>query len=156
MSKEAILILEDIRSVANVGSVFRTADCLGISKIYLIGTSPAPIDRFGRKRKDFIKVSLGAEESVPWEYSKTIEPVIEKLRKEEYQIIALEQSENSKELKIFQAPDKFMLVVGNEVDGVSKSVLESADHIVEIEMKGEKESLNVAVAAGIALYSLTK
>ncbi len=152
--KECILVLDNIRSVANVGSIFRTADCLGVLNIILVGTTPTPIDRFGRKRKDFIKVSLGAEEFIKWEYSVEMLPVIKKLKEEKYKIIALEQDKNSKDLKKFKAPKKLVLVVGNEVEGVSKNVLKECDEILEISMKGKKESMNVSVSAGIALFNL--
>jgi len=154
--RKIILILDNIRSVENTASIFRTADCLGVEKIYLVGTTPSPIDRFGRKRKDFAKVALGAEEFVSWEVNKSISSVIEKLKSDGFKIIALEQSQNSTELRNFQTSQlhNFALVVGNEVDGVSRGALDIADAIVEIPMRGTKESLNVAVATGIALFSL--
>lgn len=152
--RECILILDNIRSVANVGSIFRTADCLGVSKIILVGTTPAPIDRFGRKRKDFIKVSLGAEEFVSWKYTKEARVTIDELKKEGYKIIALEQTKNSKDLKTYKIANKFALILGNEVEGVSKQTLKLADEVLEISMKGKKESMNVSVSAGIALFNL--
>jgi len=152
--KTSVLILDNIRSVENTGSIFRTAECLGVSKIYLIGTTPAPLDRFGRKRTDFSKVALGAEELVEWEYAREILPVIKELKEQNFKILALEQDENSKDLKSFKSPNQFALIVGNEVDGVNKDALKKSDEILEIEMKGEKESLNVSVATGIALYHL--
>ena len=152
--EECTLILDNIRSVANVGSIFRTADCLGVSKLILIGTTPTPLDRFGRKRKDFIKVSLGAEEFVRWEYSENISPVLNQLKKEKMKIVALEQAKGSKDLKNYKAPNKFALIVGNEVTGIPRKVLGKCDVVVEIPMKGKKESMNVAVSAGIALFNL--
>jgi tRNA G18 (ribose-2'-O)-methylase SpoU len=152
--KTGVLILDNIRSVENTASIFRTADGLGAGKIYLIGTTPAPIDRFGRPRPDFAKVSLGAELSVEWEYAKDVGPLIEELKADGFSIIALEQTERSRDLKNSKAPERFALVVGNEVEGVSKEALDQAEQIVEIEMKGKKESLNVSVSAGIALYGL--
>ncbi|MHB1330607.1 MAG: TrmH family RNA methyltransferase [Minisyncoccota bacterium] len=154
MKKTCVLILEDIRSVENTGSIFRTAEGLGVSKIYLIGTTPAPLDRFGRKRTDFAKVSLGSEEMLEWEYSKDIEPVIDELKSQGFKIISLEQSDRSVDLKKCEPSELFALIVGNEVDGVSKKVQEASDEIVEIEMRGEKESLNVSVATGIALFQM--
>jgi len=154
--KECVLVLDNIRSVENAGSIFRTADGLGVSKIILVGTTPAPLDRFGRKRKDFAKVSLGAEESVRWQYEKDIEVAIQFLKKESFSIIALEQTNHSKDIKDFKASDKFALVVGNEVDGVSKVALDLADEVVEILMTGTKKSLNVSVAAGVAIFKLLK
>ncbi len=154
--KECILILDNIRSVENTGSIFRTADCLGVSKIILVGTTPAPIDRFGRKRKDFSKVSLGAEEFVKWEQTDNIQSTINNLKKEGYKIIALEQDKKSKKLNNFEANKlgKFVLIVGNEVDGIPRVTLGKCDEILEIEMKGQKESINVSVATGIALFNL--
>lgn len=127
---------------------------MGVSKIYLVGTTPAPIDRFGRKRKDFAKVSLGAEEMLEWEYAKEVKPVMEALKSYGFQIIALEQVEGSQDLTGFAAKDRFALIVGNEVDGIHRINLEEADEVLEIDMKGKKESLNVSVAAGIALFEL--
>lgn len=149
-----MLILENLRSVENTGSIFRTAEGLGVAKIILVGTTPAPLDRFGRKRADFVKVSLGAEKLISWEIGKSISLVIEELREQGFQIVALEQSPNSKDLKEFKAKEMFALIVGNEVDGISKETLELSDEIVEIPMRGKKESLNVSVATGIALYML--
>jgi 23S rRNA (guanosine2251-2'-O)-methyltransferase len=154
-NKACVLILENLRSVENTASIFRTAEGLGVSKIILVGTTPGPVDRFGRKRNDFAKVSLGSEEMIEWSYEKEIKKVIEELKDQNFKIIALEQHPNSKKL----APSHkslvpFALVVGNEVDGISKEMLEAADEIVEIPMKGGKESLNVSVSTGIALFVL--
>ena len=154
--KTSVLILDNIRSVENTGSIFRTAECLGVTKIYLIGTTPTPLDRFGRKRPDFSKVALGAEELVEWEYVKEILPVIKELKSQNFNILALEQSENSKNLNDYKSPEMFALIVGNEVEGVHKEVLQKCDAILEMKMKGEKESLNVSVATGIALFELLK
>jgi len=152
--RNCILILDNIRSVENTGSIFRTADCLGVSKIILVGTTPAPIDRFGRKRKDFSKVSLGAEDFVPWEQVSFISDKLNKLKKDGYKIIALEQDKKAKDLKTFETSNRFVLIVGNEVDGISRFNLDICDSIVEIPMRGKKESMNVSVATGIALYQL--
>jgi 23S rRNA (guanosine2251-2'-O)-methyltransferase len=149
-----ILVLENLRSVENVGSIFRTAEGLGVSKIILVGTTPAPVDRFGRKRTDFAKVSLGAEEMLQWEYKKEIEEALREIRDDGFQILSLELGENAKSLKDFKAADRFALIVGNEVDGVSTEALASSDKIIEIPMAGQKESLNVSVSTGIALFML--
>ena len=155
MTKTCVLILENIRSVENTGSIFRTAEGLGVSKIILVGTTPAPIDRFGRKRQDFAKVSLGSEELVEWTYVSDIDLALESLRDEAFDIIALEQTnESKKDIKNFKTKDKFALIVGNEVDGVSKRALKASRASLEIPMRGKKESLNVAVATGIALFVL--
>jgi tRNA G18 (ribose-2'-O)-methylase SpoU len=152
--KTCVLVLDNIRSVENTGSIFRTAEGLGVKKIYLIGTTPAPLDRFGRKRNDFAKVSLGAEDLVEWEYMKEIAPALEELASQGFSIVSLEQTDKSVDLRDYIAPEQLGLVVGNEVDGVSKEALDMSDAVVEMPMKGEKESLNVAVATGIALYHL--
>jgi len=161
--RKAVLILDNIRSVENTGSIFRTADCLGVSKIYLVGTTPCPVDRFERKRKDFAKVALGAEESVSWEYVKNIKDQISNLKSEGFKIIALEQHPDAIHLTPDPSPKlgegreerSFALIVGNEVEGVSQEALDLSDEIVEIPMQGTKESLNVSVATGIALFSLS-
>lgn len=158
--RKCVLILANIRSVENVGSIFRTAEGFGVSKIILVGLTPTPLDRFGRKRKDFAKVSLGAEKLVPWEQVSDLRFKIQDLRMGGYKIIALEQDSRAKELSVvgreLSVDERFALIVGNEVDGVSKEALELADNIVEIPMIGEKESLNVSVATGVALYHLLK
>jgi|SRR3989344_1240188 len=154
--RTCVLILENLRSVENTGSIFRTAEGLGVSKIFLVGTTPAPLDRFGRKRADFSKVALGAEEFISWEVEKSVSSVIEELKEQGFKIIALEQHPNSIKLKNFQTSklNNFALIVGNEVDGVSKESLKASDAMVEIPMRGKKESLNVSVSTGIALYML--
>ncbi|MBP6060577.1 MAG: TrmH family RNA methyltransferase [Candidatus Pacebacteria bacterium] len=149
-----ILILNDIRSVENVGAMFRTADAAGIDKIYLIGTTPTPIDRFGRKRKDLAKSALGAEEYVAWEYKKTIFPLLSKLKKEGFYVIAIEQDKNSVDYRKLKASSYKLkaFLVGTEVTGIPKNILKKCDVIAEIPMRGKKESLNVSVALGIALF----
>jgi tRNA G18 (ribose-2'-O)-methylase SpoU len=149
-----ILILDNIRSVHNVGSIFRTADATGIEKIYLTGYTPTPLDRFGKIRKDFAKVSLGAERAVPWEQFDTSESAVVAAHAQGYTVAALEQHRDSKELFAYAPPQKVALVVGNEVEGVSAATLETCDVVIEIPMRGTKESLNVSVAAGIAMFTL--
>ncbi len=153
-TKENIVILNDIRSVENVGAMFRTADAAGIDKIYLVGTSPCPIDRFGRKRNDLAKSALGAEEFVAWEYKKTISPLLTKLKKDGYQIIAIEQDEKSVNYKKVKTKNKNAFIVGTEVSGIPKNILNKCDIISEIPMKGKKESLNVSVALGVVLFRI--
>lgn len=149
-----ILILNDIRSVENVGAMFRTADAGGIDKIYLVGITPAPVDRFGRKRKDMEKSALGAEEFVSWESVKTILPLIKKLKKDGFQIIAIEQDPKSVDYKKVKTKEKNAFIVGTEVTGIPKSILKHCDIIAEIPMKGKKESLNVSVSLGVALFRI--
>jgi len=158
--QENILIIHDVRSVVNVGAMFRTADAAGIKKIYLTGYTPAPVDRFNRKRSDFAKVALGAEEFVKWESKKSLPALISKLRRERFQIIAIEQDKKSidyRKLKQINKEKNFenknAFIAGPEVTGIPKSILEKCDVIVEIPMLGKKESLNVSVAMGIILFS---
>jgi len=149
------VILHNIRSLHNVGSIFRTAEGLGVKKIYLTGYTPEPYDVFGKIRKDFQKTALGAEKYISWEKQKNIFALIGRLKKEKIQIIALEQSKSSINLKKFKPLSKFALILGNEVSGISKSILKQCDKVIEISMRGKKESLNVSVAAGIAIYELS-
>ncbi len=154
---EPVVILPNIRSVHNVGSIFRTSDAAGVSKIYLVGVTPDPVDRFGRDRADFAKVSLGAEKTVSWEHSETLEGVIETLRDQDYYIVALEQSKNSIDYKSVTIPNdkqNYAFIVGEETKGLTPEELSLADIIAEIPMAGEKESLNVSVATGIALFRI--
>ena len=148
-----ILILHDIRSAYNVGAIFRPADGSGVDKIYISGYTPRPIDRFGRTQGEIEKTSLGASLTVPWEDVSSVIELIKKLQNEGIKIVAVEQMENSIPLSSLPNYEKRAFVVGNEVDGVAKEVLELADVIVEIPMLGQKESLNVSVAAGIILYN---
>jgi tRNA G18 (ribose-2'-O)-methylase SpoU len=152
--RENILIIYNVRSVENVGAMFRTADAAGINKIYLIGYTPCPLDRFGRKRRDLAKSALGAEEFVPWEQKKMIFPVIAKLKKEGFQIVAIEQDKKSIDYKKVRLTNKNVFIMGPEVTGIPKNVLSKCDIIAEIPMHGKKESLNVSVACGIALFGI--
>lgn len=146
------LLLPDIRSAHNVGSIFRTAESAGIAKIFLSGTSPRPIDRFGRKRKDIAKVALGAEDMVSWEHIDDPYTLIQDFQKNNITCIALEQNSESISYTDAGYAHDTLFIVGNEVDGVDEKFLESADVIVEIPMVGNKESLNVSVATGILLF----
>ncbi len=153
-SKENILIMADIRSTQNVGAMFRTADAAGISKIYLTGYTPAPVDRFGKKRQDVAKSALGAENFVFWESKKSLPALIHRLRREGFQIIAIEQSKNSIDYKKVKLQTRNAFIMGTEVSGIPKSILNKCDIIAEISMLGKKESLNVSVATGIALFRI--
>lgn len=154
-----IAILYNIRSMYNVGSIFRTADAAGIKKIYLCGITPAPVDKFGRARTSISKTALGAEKYVKWEYIKFAPLLLDKLKKQGYKILAIEQSKKS--VPYFQMlfprkreSSKKVLVLGNEIKGLSPAILKRADKILEIPMRGKKESLNVAVAFGIIVFHL--
>ncbi len=146
------LVLHDLRSVQNVATLFRTADCAGVSKLFLVGTTPTPIDRFKRLRGDFAKISLGAETTVPYEYVATIDELMEKFKEEGYQLVALEQSKESIDYKTFAPTGNVALMVGNEVSGVPHDVLTQCDQVIEIPMMGTKESLNVSIAAAVAVF----
>ena len=134
--------------------MFRTADAVGINRIYLTGYTPTPLDRFGRKRKDLAKSALGAEEYVDWEYKKSLPALLPKLKKESYKIIAIEQDKNSIDYRLVKLGARNAFVVGTEVTGIPKNILKKCDVIAEIPMKGKKESLNVSVALGVALFGI--
>ncbi|MFA6364907.1 MAG: TrmH family RNA methyltransferase [Candidatus Paceibacterota bacterium] len=157
MKGEIIAVLHNIRSIHNVGSIFRTADAARVSKLYLCGITPAPLDRFGKTRQDFAKVSLGAEKTVAYESVRSILPLLTKLKKEGYVIVAVELVKGAVpyySLRRTLNNKKIVLVLGNEVDGLSKSILTRTDIITEIPMQGKKESLNVSVAFGIVAYGI--
>lgn len=145
------LVLDNLRSGENVGSIFRTADAVGVSKIYLCGITPIP------PHLKIAKAALGAEKYVPYEHHKQMPRLLRKLKGEGLMLITLEQAKNAENIFSYQFPKnkKIVLIVGNEIKGVNKKILSLADKIVEIPMRGRKESLNVAVATGIALYKLT-
>jgi tRNA G18 (ribose-2'-O)-methylase SpoU len=147
--QEIYLILHNIRSAYNVGSIFRTADAAGIDRIFVCGYSPKPED------KKVAKTALGAEKTVSWEYHGQTWRLLEKLKKEGIQIVALEQTKKSVDYRLFRPRFPMALVLGNEVRGLSKKTLARAEKIIAIPMYGKKESLNVAVAAGIAIYKLS-
>ena len=147
--RNVIAILHNILSLYNVGSMFRTADGAGVSKLYLTGYTGFP------PRKEIAKTALGAEESVAWERYRQIGRLITKLKKRGYLIVAVENKrKNIKIAKYYQFQTKIpiVLIFGNEVRGLSKRVLKKADVILEIPMRGQKESLNVSVAFGIIAY----
>lgn len=151
---EFVLILHNIRSLFNVGSIFRTADALAVKKIYLTGITPSPIDIFGRLRKDFNKVALNSLSNILWESKIRISDVFKILRKEKFKIFAVEQAKNSiyyYEYKI-KKEKKIALVLGNEVKGLNKKILEKVDKILEIPMLGLKESLNVSISFSVVGY----
>ena len=150
-TRQIVAILHNIRSRENVGSIFRTADAAGVAKIYLCGITPRP------PHEKISKTALGAEKTVPWEYYKQTWRLIERLKKAGYQIIALEKAQKSQNLFTVKTPPKLRaLVVGNEVSGLSTYLLGRSEMIVSIPMRGKKESLNVAVAFGIAVYHFLK
>jgi len=150
-------ILDNIRSLENVGAIFRAADAFGIDKIYLGGISG--ILRRGNTRilnPKIVKTALGAQFTVPWEHNWQIWRIVEKLKKEGVKIICLEQTERAVGISDFKPEFPLALVVGNEIKGISKAVLKRADAVVQIPMLGKKESLNAAVAFAIAAFEINK
>ena len=152
---EISVILHDIRSLHNVGSVFRTGDAAGVEKIYLTGYTPAPVGKLGQSLAKVSKVALGAESWLPWEKTENIIRLLSRLKKDDYRIYAVEQSAGSVSLFSLSAKSaktKIAFIFGNEVDGLPSSVLKKCDRIVEIPMFGRKESLNVSVSVGVVLF----
>lgn len=143
------VICDNIRSLENIGSIFRTADAIGVSKIFLCGISGIPPHR------KIEKTALGAEKTIPFEYKKQIGRLVDGLKKEKVFVVALEQSKKSVAYMNFKPRFPLALIVGNEVKGISKKVLRKADTIVYLPMKGKKESLNVSVAFGVIGYHIS-
>lgn len=157
-----ILIAHNLRSSHNVGSLLRTAEGLGVETVYLTGYTPYPM-LAGDARlphlamkidKQISKTSLGAEKSIDWQHEDEIEPLITKLRKQDFTIAALEQAPGSVKLLDYRAPNKVAIIVGREVEGIEPEVLRLCDEILEIPMSGKKESFNVVQAAAMALYHI--
>ncbi len=146
-----VVILENIRSAYNVGSIFRTSACFNLEKVYLVGISATP------PHPGVEKTALGATSMISWERWESLPPLVEHLKREGYRILSLELTENSKPLQEFKEKTNPMaLIVGNEVDGVSFEALKLSDEVIKIPLYGPKESLNVAVAFGIAVFYLTE
>lgn len=164
MNKKVHLLLPNIRSAYNVGSIFRSADCFGIDKIYISGTTPSPIDRFGRSnsgpQKEISKTALGAEKYISWEYIHDINEFIKKKKRENFTIVSIEQDKGSISIEDFiklkrkNKIENILIIFGNEVEGIDKNILKKSDYVVEIKMRGNKESLNVSVCAGLIMYIL--
>ncbi|HEX7368393.1 MAG TPA: TrmH family RNA methyltransferase [Candidatus Saccharimonadales bacterium] len=155
-----ILIAHNLRSTYNVGSLLRTADGLGVQRVYLTGYTPYPsapqdtrLPHIAEKIDTQIhKTALDAETSVDWQHTDDVEPVIAALKRDGFTVAALEQSDTSVSLPKFMPPDKLALIVGREVEGIEPEILARTDIILEIPMFGAKESFNVVQAAAIALY----
>lgn len=154
MKREVYVMLDNVRSAHNVGSIFRTSDGAGVAKIFLVGYTPAPIDRFGRPQPEIEKTSLGASTTIPWEQvsDEAITEKISTLKVEGFTIVSVEQTDKSVSLYELTPAEKVCYVFGNEIDGVSKTLLNLSDAVVEIPMHGQKESLNVGVSVGIVLF----
>lgn len=149
MESQLVVIAHNIRSLHNVGAIFRTSEGAGVDKIYLTGYTGIP------PRKEISKVALGSEERVPWEQSKNISTLITKLKAEGYSIVSLEQDPRSIDYRAFKPKPQTALIIGNEVRGVSKQLRDRSDSIIELPMHGNRKSLNVSVAFGIAIYELS-
>jgi tRNA G18 (ribose-2'-O)-methylase SpoU len=152
MEKDVRVLLHNIRSTHNVGAILRTADALGVSHFYFSGYTPTPLDRFGRPVKEIAKTALGAELTIPWTYAKTPEKFLRELRREGFVVLGIEQDTRAVDYKQYQAGAKTLVVVGNEVRGLSKNLRGKCDVLIDIPMRGKKESLNVSVAFGVALF----
>jgi tRNA G18 (ribose-2'-O)-methylase SpoU len=160
--RQLALIAHNLRSCHNVGSLLRTADGLGVEMVYLTGYTPYPkkgdddrLPHLAQKNdRQIHKTALGAEHSVNWQHQSDIETVLEKLRAAGFKIVALEQAPQAENLETFRPPSKVALIVGREVSGIEPETLKQSDIIIQIPMRGQKESFNVAEAAAMAMYQL--
>lgn len=163
MSKQFVIILHNLRSTHNVGSLIRTSEGFGLDKIYFTGYTPYPLMPKNDPRLPFIsdkltrqihKTALGAENMIAWAHHDSLLEQINILRDQGYQIVALEQHPTSHKLPNYNPPGAVALIVGNEVEGLPTDILNKCDEIIEIPMYGKKESYNVVQAAAIALYHI--
>ncbi len=158
--KQLVLIIHNVRSAHNVGSLLRTADGLGVERVLLTGYTPYPLmqndERLPHLQRKIdariSKTALGAEKTVRWEHHAQLEPALKILQDSGYQIVALEQDENATALPTFHCPPRLALIVGREVEGIEPEILRACDEVIEIPMLGSKESFNVTQAAAMALY----
>lgn len=158
--RSIVLIAHNLRSTHNVGSLLRTADGLGVEKVFLTGYTPYPLEEQDTRLphlaqkidKQIHKTALDAEKLVPWEHHESIETALAELQSQRYQIVAIEQGVDSIALPDFEPSNKVALIVGREVEGIELEILARCDKLVEIPMFGRKESFNVVQAAAIALY----
>lgn len=148
--KDFYVVCDNIRSLENIGSILRTADALGAAKIFLCGISGRP------PHQKITKAALGAEKTVPFEYHRQTGRLLEKLKKDRVFIVALEQDKKAVAYYKFEPKFPLALIIGNELKGISKKILEKADKIIYLPMRGKKESLNVSVAFGVAGYEINK
>ena len=169
MHRRIAVLLHNIRSTHNVGSIFRTAEAAGAERIYLSGYTPTPTDRFGRTRKDIEKTALGAEKMLPWEHHPSPFGIISKLKGERWSIVGVEQDERAIDYRKFKMRKPALFIFGNEVRGIPPALRAKCDKLMEIPMRGSmvrqahhprhtkrgKESLNVSVVAGIILFSFS-
>ncbi len=162
VQRKISVVAHNIRSSHNIGSIFRTCDGFAIEHLYITGYSPYPaiendtrLPHIAQKATaDIAKTALGAETTVPFSYVPHASTTIDAFKAHGYEIIGLEQDETAVKLPDFEAPEKILLLLGEEVEGISAELRNKCDHLVEIPMEGSKESFNVSVATGIALYAL--
>lgn len=161
--REIVVIAHDMRSTHNVGSLLRTAEGLGVSKLYFTGYTPYPSEvhdtRLPHIHKKLTaqihKTALGAENSLPWAHHPSVETLIEDLKDKDFEIVGLEQSTDSVKIDRYEPTKKVVLLLGREVEGIEPELLKMCDEVVEIPMRGKKESFNVVEAATMAMYHLT-
>ena len=153
-TKEFYVIAHNMRSLLNVGSVFRTADAFGITKIFLTGYTGTPANPVHKNK--IAKTALGAESWVPWEHKASISKLLKELKLKKVKIIGLENNVRAESIHKFKPKFPIGLLLGQGVPGINKKLLKLCDNVIEIPMTGKKESLNVSVAFGIAVYQLTK
>ncbi len=169
-----VVLLPDIRSAYNIGSIFRTCDAVGIDEIVLSGCTPRPLDKFNRVQKEIAKTALGAEKNIPWTYEESTKKAIQKMKKQGLYVVGVECEDAVlkamvkvpvcdykkisvgaiKKLRGLDGVRGVVFIFGNEVEGMSLDALKLCDVVVDIPMKGNKESLNVSVSAGIVLYRI--
>ncbi|HSX18015.1 MAG TPA: TrmH family RNA methyltransferase [Candidatus Saccharimonadales bacterium] len=161
-NKRLVLVVHNIRSAHNIGSILRSADGFGVDMVYLTGYSPYP-SMAGDKRlphvakraeAQIVKTSLGAEKFIKWQYKADVFELLKKLKADNFKVFALEQTDKSISLPKFKSDSDITLIVGSEIGGVQKDLLQLADEFLEIPMSGAKDSLNVSVATAVALYHL--
>lgn len=152
--KDIAVLLHNVRSAHNVGSIFRTADGAGVSHLYLTGYTPAPLDRFKRVQKDIAKTALGAERVIPWTYAKSPARLVKQLKRAGWRIVGVEQDVRSRDYRTCKVSQQTVFVFGNEVLGLSSALRRGCDELIEIPMRGTKESLNVSTTAGIILFNV--
>lgn len=152
--REVWVLLHNIRSAHNVGSMFRTGDAIGVTRFLLSGFTPAPLDRFKRPVKEIAKTALGAELSIPWEQGASALDFVARAKAEGFTVVGVEQDARAVDYKAYTPGAKTLIIMGEEVNGIEQSLRDACDVLVELPMHGEKESLNVSVAFGITMYRL--
>ena len=162
LMQQIVLIAHDIRSTHNVGSLLRTAECLGVKHVYFTGYTPYPITTTDQRlphiaaklTKQIEKTSLGTQAMIEWSHEDDIDLLLAELKTQGFRIVGLEQNKTSIILDRYASPEKVALLIGREVEGIARELLEKCDELIEIPQSGKKESLNVVQATAIALYHL--